>query len=899
MVKPREAFLGAITELDEDKGGVVNANNAIITNISATKHRGLAASPTAVDGYGQFWVYTTSPRNRPAFTCNDGTVFYLDAIGDHGALAGLGDDDHTQYLTVNGSRFMTGTLNMGTNNITNVGTVDGVDVSDHASRHINNGADVIDGDRLDISYISTNYTRTVDGVYTANYNQLTSHLYGIDLELKVLIDAIAAVNGVPTSRTITAGAGLTGGGNLATNIIFDVVAADGSITVNSDSIQVGVISDINHGSRGGGNLHAVATDSVAGFMSAADKAKSDAINLDGYAGSTHHLRHENGGADEINVVGLSGLLADPQTVSIQKNGTLVAAQSSVNFIEGSNVSLTISDDSGNNRVNVRISSTGGSGTSAGTLSQTLSNGNATDGYNLIINGGSYVSGSGTAISIYDGLNLNNYNITNVGTVDGYNLETKFSSITLTLNSLTAHASSTSNPHSTSIANLVGGTLAQLNTAITDADVPPTTRSIISGNGLAGGGDLSADRTLSIGAGDSSITINADSIQVGVISDTNHGTRGGGTLHPVATTSVAGFESAADKTKLDGIASGAEVNLNIWSIFSDGTTTASPATKSDTFRFRSANNILTTAVGSNDVTYGDNLLLTITQANIDHGSIGGLSDDDHTQYVLTNGNRTMTGSLNMGGYNITSVGTVDGYNLETKFAWLVTGPSSSTDNAIARFDSTTGKIIQNSSVTIDDSGNITTSGTVDGVDVSAHAARHISGAADEIDADKDDIDFVPLYYTRTTDSTYSTSTAHLSAHLKGLDLKLGTLTSDHGSLNGLSDDDHTQYLLIDGTRAMTGSLNMGSYSIGSCSSVGQSTTLTAYPSGHIDHYINGNMYESYHEQGVIDRHRSYTAFVYGDIVSNGVSKYTQNGRDMVLSRADGTGTVIYQTQLNYV
>lgn len=37
---------------------------------------------------------------------------------------------------------------------------------------------------------------------------------------------------------------------------------------------------------------------------------------------------------------------------------------------------------------------------------------------------------------------------------------------------------------------------------------------------------------------------------GTITDTQHGSRGGGTLHPAATTSVAGFESAADKTNLD-------------------------------------------------------------------------------------------------------------------------------------------------------------------------------------------------------------------------------------------------------------------------------------------------------------------------------------------------------------
>lgn len=36
---------------------------------------------------------------------------------------------------------------------------------------------------------------------------------------------------------------------------------------------------------------------------------------------------------------------------------------------------------------------------------------------------------------------------------------------------------------------------------------------------------------------------------------------------------------------------------------------------------------------------------------------------------------------------------------------VVGPASSTDNSIARFDGTTGKLVQNSAVTIDDSGNV--------------------------------------------------------------------------------------------------------------------------------------------------------------------------------------------------
>jgi hypothetical protein len=42
---------------------------------------------------------------------------------------------------------------------------------------------------------------------------------------------------------------------------------------------------------------------------------------------------------------------------------------------------------------------------------------------------------------------------------------------------------------------------------------------------------------------------------------------------------------------------------------------------------------------------------------------------------------------------------------------VVGPALSTDNAISRFNTTTGKLIQNSSVTIDDSGNLNTTGTI--------------------------------------------------------------------------------------------------------------------------------------------------------------------------------------------
>ncbi len=48
------------------------------------------------------------------------------------------------------------------------------------------------------------------------------------------------------------------------------------------------------------------------------------------------------------------------------------------------------------------------------------------------------------------------------------------------------------------------------------------------------------------------TMTSASDHTGSIDDTQHGSRGGGTLHPTATGALAGFMAAADKTKLNGL-----------------------------------------------------------------------------------------------------------------------------------------------------------------------------------------------------------------------------------------------------------------------------------------------------------------------------------------------------------
>lgn len=75
----------------------------------------------------------------------------------------------------------------------------------------------------------------------------------------------------------------------------------------------------------------------------------------------HSGRHENNGPDELSVAGLSGELADAQPVTIRRNtGADVGTRSRLNFIEGSNVTLTVADDAGSDEVDVTIAASGSS-----------------------------------------------------------------------------------------------------------------------------------------------------------------------------------------------------------------------------------------------------------------------------------------------------------------------------------------------------------------------------------------------------------------------------------------------------------------------------------------------------------------------------------------------------------
>ena len=77
--------------------------------------------------------------------------------------------------------------------------------------------------------------------------------------------------------------------------------------------------------------------------------------------------------------------------------------------------------------------------------------------------------------------------------------------------------------------------------------------------------------------------------------------------------------------------------------------------------------------------------------------------------------------------LASYGTRYDAALTTAVASLVTGPASATDGALVVFDSTTGKLVKDSTLTVSgDNLALAVGGTVDGVDVGAIPSTYLSG-----------------------------------------------------------------------------------------------------------------------------------------------------------------------------
>lgn len=196
-----------------------------------------------------------------------------------------------------------------------------------------------------------------------------------------------------------------------------------------------------------------------------------------YSDLAHAARHANGGADELNVAGLSGVLADPQMAAAHDLG---GAEHNTDTLANLN-----------SKINDLIATYGGvRDIGVGTLAQRPAAGTAnrffytTDEDNLYLDNGTswqnlkvepdahasthLTAGSDPiqlATNAQEGL-ASAAQITDLETNTVHSTSDGKDHSDVVLNN--THRADTANPHSTDVGNLGSGTLAELNAAITDA-----------------------------------------------------------------------------------------------------------------------------------------------------------------------------------------------------------------------------------------------------------------------------------------------------------------------------------------------------------------------------------------------------------------------------------------------
>ena len=199
---------------------------------------------------------------------------------------------------------------------------------------------------------------------------------------------------------------------------------------------------------------------------------------------------------------------------------------------------------------------------------------------------------------------------------------------------------------------------------------------------------------------------------------------------------------------------------------------------------------------------------VAQGFNDHGSLSGLGDDDHSQYILVSGLRAFTGTVS----GITP--TLDAHLATKKYVddnaggvsdhGALTGLSDDDHTQYILVDGTRAFTGTVSGITPTLSAHLSTKGYVDGAIISDHGA--LTGLADD-DHSQDILVDGSRAFTGAVSGITPTLSAHLATKQYVDDNSGGGGVTDHGALTGLGDDDHTQYLLVDGSRAVNGTLDV--------------------------------------------------------------------------------------------
>ena len=255
----------------------------------------------------------------------------------------------------------------------------------------------------------------------------------------------------------------------------------------------------------------------------------------------------------------------------------------------------------------------------------------------------------------------------------------------------------------------------------------------------------------------------------------------------------------------------------------------------------------------------------TGGTIDHGVLNGLSDDDHTQYLLVDGTRSMAGVLNMNGNPITNCDSLDGANVgSNSISWLADNDNNDNNTIIGQSSTSGGddNVIFGGSNTGGGNNNVIvgignsaggTNNTIVGNNISINEGDNIIYMGSNVAITgtnsnyfaavigSTEFAYITDVLVRLAEGTFDLNASRLALSALQSGASDGDVlaysssdggyvnttpssgVSDHGALSGLGDDDHTQYLLADGTRKMAGALDMDGHEIRGVNVIGDSAS----------------------------------------------------------------------------
>ncbi len=287
-----------------------------------------------------------------------------------------------------------------------------------------------------------------------------------------------------------------------------------------------------------------------------------------------------------------------------------------------------------------------------------------------------------------------------------------------------------------------------------------------------------------------------------------------------------------------------------------------------------------------VPVGDFLSPHLVEGDIDHGSIAGLSDDDHTQYSLADGTRAFTGGVSgeadIGAATqlwVSGVPVGDFLSPHLIESAIDHGSIAGlSDDDHTQYSLADGTRSFTGTASGEASFGVATQLYVSGVPVGNFLTPHLVEAA--IDhgsiaglSDDDHTQYILEDGTRAFSGTASGTTFGAGTQMFVSGVPVGDFLTphlvevniDHGSIAGLSDDDHTQYSLVDGSRAFTGGVS-GEAEIGAATQIFVSgIPVGDFLSPHTtDHGALGGLADDDHTQYILaDGTRAFTGTASGE------------------------------------